>query len=326
MYKSVPSSDIELLGISSALSQPSPIHSLRTQHSGTEADYFQAADEIQLLGTYRARTRSNPFGTDVLTGDTSLPSDRRKGDHWFTKERLELLWRKLLSSGPAHSAQRLPDDDTSDQPDAGRKLAGWRKGTWVCCGGVVLCIITELVLLIWLTKTSIGAGILYEGSCDKVKNLSIWLLLPLNIAATVLIGTSNYVMQVMTAPSRSEIDQAHRNAQSVIIGGMTFLQNFGTSRDARARRIVWWTLVCSSLPIHLLLNSAIYSSVQAGNIGVLVVSPDFETDSSWTQCGGDFNESSPASSFACKLWQNYTAGQTKSTARQQCISQYANAF
>jgi hypothetical protein len=50
---------------------------------------------------------------------------------------------------------------------------------------------------------------LYEGHCEKVKRLSILLLLPLNIIGTILISTSNYVMQAVSAPTRQEVDRSH---------------------------------------------------------------------------------------------------------------------
>lgn len=200
-------------------------------------------------------------------------SDRLTKYNPFTLNGRGRLRRKLLASGAAASS----GTDVGGEVVPTQSQSGWRRGAWVCCIAVALCITIELVLLIWAVSTSIGgrgSGLLYEGNCDEVKSLALWLLLPLNIAATTLIGTSNYVMQIANAPSRSEIDRAHSFARSVVVCGMG-LQNLEMRHGSNIRRIVWWTLLLSSLPIHLLLNSAIYSSGQASNNGVLVVSEDF---------------------------------------------------
>jgi hypothetical protein len=96
---------------------------------------------------------------------------------------------------------------------------------------------------------------LYEGNCDKVKKLSILLLLPMNIIGTVLISTSNYVMQSVSAPTRQEVNRSH-------VGGG--FRNIGmpTSYDMLVGRpyksILWWILALTTAPIHLFLNSSIF--------------------------------------------------------------------
>ena len=269
----------------------------------------------------------------LLHIDPSTVSRAKKAPFWtehsiFTETGRQSLRRKLLRSGPANLSDDPSEDGIDSNPTIAQRYTGWRAGTLVCCYAVLICIIVEAVLLIWAAKTSVGgagSGLLYEGNCGKVRNMAIWLLLPLNIAATVLIGTGNYVMQVMAAPDRGEIDLAHSFAKTIAVGGIRF-RDLRSGRGGYLRRSTWWILGISSLPIHLLLNSAIYTSVQASNSGVLVVSDDFETDSTWDHCNSTLTGSFLSSYFACSLMQSYRAGKTRELSREQCILQYSSGF
>src|SRR5436305_1400306 len=64
----------------------------------------------------------------------------------------------------------------------------------------------------------------------KVRRLSTLFAISLNIISTVLIATSNYVMQCMCAPSRKEIDKAHA-AGSFLNIGVSSMHNFDYNFD-----------------------------------------------------------------------------------------------
>lgn len=186
----------------------------------------------------------------------------------------------------------------------------------------------EISLLAYATRVSSdgrGEGILFIGDCKQVRELELWLLLPLNIAGTMLIGTSSYVMQVVSAPERAEIDLAHAYAQYVPVAGIRF-RDLRTRVVSRSRQIIWWTLCLSSVPIHFLLNVAVFSSVQASNTGVLVVEDNFDGDEGWTYCGKLPGSATTAEQTACKLYLNYTMGQTKHNTVSECLRQYSNGF
>lgn len=273
----------------------------------------------------------------------------------FSRDGRQLLSRKIRSSGPAVRKERNIDDVERGWLAKLKRTTGWRAGTQICCLAVILCIIIELVLLIWAVVTNghrATTGLIYEGGCDTVRKLEVWLLLPLNIAATILISTSNYVMQVMSAPDREEIDQAHRFAKPIAVGGIRSgasrcdymkstqnndpdrpeLQKIGALSDDlqrnRSRRFLWWLLLLSSLPIHLFLNVAFYGSVQASNTGVVIVSEEFDKDLTWGLCDSDpvAIQNSTSANFTCSLKQSFERKQTQQMSASQCMSQYARGF
>lgn len=93
------------------------------------------------------------------------------------------------------------------------------------------------------------SGILYEGSCSKTKILTIISHLFINIFSTLLLSASNYTMQVLTAPSRQDIDRAHAAKRWLTVG----IQDLGHFRILpKSRALLWSLLALSSLPLHLM--------------------------------------------------------------------------
>jgi len=234
--------------------------------------------------------------------------------------------KAILRSGPAYEHPQL--QTTADQAEPGKKKQGWRLGTLVSCYAVAVCLLLELGLLTYallVNRPRNGLGILYEGHCEKVKRLSILLLLPLNIIGTVLISTSNYVMQAVSAPTREEVDQSHAK------GGF---RNIGmpTSYDMVFARpyksTLWWILALTTVPIHLFLNSSIFSTLQTNNYGIMIVSSDFEQDDTWKLCNTT-TFGNRASTFVCGMHQQLTdrhlpTSNITSLSPQECISRYGN--
>lgn len=94
-----------------------------------------------------------------------------------------------------------------------------------------------------------GLRVLYEGSCTTSDRLNTFMHLGINILSTILLATSNYAIQCLSAPTRPEIDEAHSNQQWLDVG-IVSVRNM--SRLPTAKIYLWWLLMLSSLPIHLL--------------------------------------------------------------------------
>ena len=94
-----------------------------------------------------------------------------------------------------------------------------------------------------------GVGLIYEGSCEKVKELDQWLHLLINLLSTGMLGASSYGMQLQAAPTRADIDKAHRNGIWLDIGTASIrnLRHVGNWR-----LFAWVILALSSVPIHLM--------------------------------------------------------------------------
>lgn len=111
------------------------------------------------------------------------------------------------------------------------------------------------------------------------KRLDLWLHLGINLLSTILLGASNYTMQCLSAPTRDEINKAHQQRIYLDIG-VPSVRNLG--RISQRRRRLWWLLALSSIPLHFMYNSAVFSTLSTHPYTVAVVSHDFLTDAPFT--------------------------------------------
>ncbi|PLB52255.1 hypothetical protein P170DRAFT_350349 [Aspergillus steynii IBT 23096] len=139
-------------------------------------------------------------------------------------------------------------------------LESWKKTLYIGVGGSLLVLVVNLGFALWAVQHHEGGGdrpILYTGSCQTVRRLSIALHLLINILSTSLLCASNYGMQCLSAPTRKDIDRAHRRGKWLDIG-VPSMRNLG--RIPRRNALLWMLLALSSLPLHLLYNSIIFST------------------------------------------------------------------
>ena len=81
-------------------------------------------------------------------------------------------------------------------------------------------------------------------------------------------------MQRLSAPTRTEINEAHAKRKYLDIGIPSF-RNLG--RIGHFRTLLWMVLACSSLPLHLLYNSAIFTQITASSYIAFAVQSNFLT-------------------------------------------------
>ena len=143
-----------------------------------------------------------------------------------------------------------PQTDEPAQVATPRHLLRKQIGLSLTLASVVLVI--NFTLFAWAiskTRNIDGTLTFFTGDCNRYKSLSITITVIINILSTLLLGASNNAAQYITAPTRSEIDEAHRWGAWLHIGTMSF-HNLGYI--AWKRVILWAVLLCSSLPLHLL--------------------------------------------------------------------------
>jgi hypothetical protein len=221
------------------------------------------------------------------------------------------------------------------------QLEGWRFGVFVSIIAVTTCLVVELIMLacaMALNKPEGdkgGIGVLYAGDCAKVERINTILAIPLNIIATVLVATSNYVMQCLSAPSRKDVDDAHA-AGSYLNIGISSVHNL--LHNLSWKSALWLSLVLTTIPIHLLLNSAFFGALQANNYGVMVVSSGWETEmiategdvsydfgtyaSYWVSFNGTY-DLPLVGNFALGMWQQSTQNEMQHLSKDECFARYS---
>ncbi|KAJ5769580.1 hypothetical protein N7520_004139 [Penicillium odoratum] len=118
----------------------------------------------------------------------------------------------------------------------------------------------------------------YQGDCSTSSHLSTAIHLIISILSTGLLMCSNFTMQCLSAPSREEVDAAHSRGRWLEVGTSGGIRNFQIM-DWK-RRILWFLLLITSTPIHLICNSAIFASIFTQDYGVIVVSNNYSENDS----------------------------------------------
>ncbi|KAK6850939.1 hypothetical protein PG987_000573 [Apiospora arundinis] len=153
---------------------------------------------------------------------------------------------------------------------------GWRRtGAY----NIVLALICGLVLFItffisWSkqqSSSSLGTTLIHRGRCKDTGTLNTILHFVLNIISTGILSSSNFFMQIVSSPSRPEINIAHTYLKSLDIG-LQSVRNLPSL--SKFKQACWTLLLLSSLPIHLLFNSAIYETRYQGQFWNLTIATE----------------------------------------------------
>lgn len=160
--------------------------------------------------------------------------------------------------------------------------SGWRRTAVV--NTILMSIVTACIAasLAWSMsragspRTNLA---IYEGPCTSTERINLALHLILNIVSTGVLASSNFFMQVLNAPTREEVDKAHGKFQHLEIG-IPSLRNL---RYVSLFKTTMWSLfVISSIPIHLVFNSAIFVlDFQAGEFNLTIASESFVNGDSY---------------------------------------------
>ena len=130
----------------------------------------------------------------------------------------------------------------------GDRFTGWRFGALHFAVWATIVFLINIIVTIW-GSTARHSGVLLDGDCDRVKNLNTGLHVLINVLSTILLSGSNYCMQCLSGPTRSEVDKAHAQGNWLDIG-IPSIRN--VKHLSRQRIVLWVLLALTSLPLHLL--------------------------------------------------------------------------
>ncbi|EFR02719.1 hypothetical protein MGYG_05717 [Nannizzia gypsea CBS 118893] len=151
---------------------------------------------------------------------------------------------RFLVPATGAEAEAEKHDGCQEKPKGWPK--GWRFTLSLAAFVGVLVFGFNLGFVLWAIthhNLSNGRGVLYDGDCDHMHDLSVGFHLVINIFSTILLGASNFTM----------LDWLDIGVPSV--------RNF--RRISRKRAILWIILVLSSLPLHLIYNSTIFATLSS---------------------------------------------------------------
>jgi len=185
--------------------------------------------------------------------------------------------RLLLKSTPVvHSEYTTTEADKSfvkGFKNVRQRLKGWRFSVLLASAMTCFVLLTNCVAAIAIHSkygTHEGVSTAFEGDCETANTWSLGLHIAINILSSLLLSASNYTMQVLNAPTRSECDKVHSQGGWMDIG-ITSLHNI--SRITWPRRVLWLLLGFSSVPIHLFYNSAAFKTIDSNQYDIVVATP-----------------------------------------------------
>lgn len=124
---------------------------------------------------------------------------------------------------------------------------------------------------------ALGQSILWEANCDATARANLWIHLAINIISTGVLASSNFFMQSLVAPTRKQVDAAHRSGHYLEIGVQS-LKNF---RFLGWRKVLFWIFFSfSSVPLHLFFNGCVLES-KGTNGFTLFLGADSLANGSW---------------------------------------------
>ena len=129
---------------------------------------------------------------------------------------------------------------------------GWRMGVLLGCYMSTIVLLCNIAIII----TGFVKGYSDDGIADLItgdeENVSRWntaLHVLINALSTVLLSGSNYTMQVLSSPTRDDIDKAHVKSRWLEVG---ILSPRNLRSLPRKRACLCLLLSLSSIPLHLL--------------------------------------------------------------------------
>lgn len=262
-----------------------------------------------------------------LSPTETPPAKVRKRTTWESTK----SWysRTVLRSGTQYSS--LERRSSSDS----KVFHGWRLGALLSGIFVTICLCLNIAATAYLrTKyppNEDGLGVILNHGCGQIRSIDSRFHYAINVIATVLVSASNYNMQCLTAPTRNEVDAAHKRRRWLDIG-IHSIRNL--SHITRPKAMFWLLLALTSLPLHLLWNSAVFMTTTFNDYSGLVVTPGFleENASIGLDCGREamaqYKTSDQPSYVTCWL-RNMALQAPENMTRvepKDCMSTYGNGL
>lgn len=118
-----------------------------------------------------------------------------------------------------------------------------------------------------------------------------------------MLSSSNYTQQKLIAPTQAEVDRAHKQGRSLVIGttNITNLLHISWSR-----KLLWLVLGLTSLPLHMVYNSVVFPALAVYRYRV------FPATQEYLESGSDDN---------LKIYRN-NSSRYKLLNKQECIDEY----
>ncbi|KAF7550537.1 hypothetical protein G7Z17_g5652 [Cylindrodendrum hubeiense] len=156
-----------------------------------------------------------------------------------------------------------------------RLTSGWRGGVTLNALLAFLVFVAAILCLALAGakgKISGGGSSVVDGDAGKVRGANWGVHAVVNVFAIVLIAGANYVVQILSSPTRCEVDIAHEKSTWVDIG-IPSLRNLGLISSTRAALSA--ILLVIAVGSQIIYNSLIFTTHSAAATNMALVSTSF---------------------------------------------------
>lgn len=145
----------------------------------------------------------------------------------------------------------------------------------------VILVSNIIILIIVRVKypTQSPSVALYRGDCKTAGRINNIADVLLNVLSTILLAFSNFGMQCLNSPTRSEVDLAHAKQHWIRIGAPS-IRNLRFIPKRRAA--LWLLLGASSFPLHMIWNSIALDSGEVRKSIAVLVTENFSKGGYWS--------------------------------------------
>jgi hypothetical protein len=191
-----------------------------------------------------------------------------------------LFLRQLNKRSFERSEEQL--DTLEKGVEETKALEAWRFiVTSGALAGIVILLINVITLAVMYGQhqTDRQSITFFTGSCDIAEKINTGAHLVLNVLSTILLAYSNFSMQCLGSPSRTEVDSAHEKHHWLNIGIPSIRNVLFVSKTKAA---LWLFLAVSSFPLHMIWNSTVFQTKNSYDYFAISITEDFLHGANWT--------------------------------------------
>jgi hypothetical protein len=119
---------------------------------------------------------------------------------------------------------------------------------------IALCAVSYCRFRLSAGYISTDRSVIFNGNCRAASQANIAIHLAINVIASAVLGSSNFFMQILVAPTRRQLNKAHASGRWLEIGVHSYRNIL--SMPWR-NRVLWILLAISSTPLALMFNSVV---------------------------------------------------------------------
>ncbi|KAK4031394.1 hypothetical protein C8A01DRAFT_21375, partial [Parachaetomium inaequale] len=196
--------------------------------------------------------------------------------------------------------------------------------------GIALNVVVAFVVLITgfvclvvaISGVSLEAGrsAIYEGGCAAATAVDWGLHAVVNVFVVLLVAGANYAFQVLSSPTRGEVDEAHREREWLDIGVPSF-RNLRRIQRGRASLAV--VVLAMAVLTQVMYNAVIFVSQTAPDFKAAMVSESFLRGATFDDTS---NESGLSRPDLLTLQQQAARSELVRLSTAGCIDQFGGAF